>query len=98
MINMLPIAIAVIATMVVLFIVKAVRQTKADIDKRFMGTDPSRRDDMARELAEQIRKQEVNCSRCGRYANALIGTNNKYKCHSCNFEFEGPPHIPTPTL
>ena len=89
------IILAAIVLAVVLFIIKAVRQTKADIDKRLNNVDPAKRNAVAKKLAEHIRNRGVSCTRCGRQAFALLGTDNQYKCHTCNFEFEGPPHIPT---
>ena len=94
MFNWFNMIIAVIVGAIVLFIVKAVRQTKADIDKRLEGVDPAKRNEIAKSLAEKIRSQDVRCTRCGKQSFALLGTNNQYKCHTCNFEFEGPPHIP----
>jgi len=51
------IALALVVVAVVLFIVKAVRQTRGEIDRRLRGTDPRRRDAIARDLAARIREQ-----------------------------------------
>jgi len=71
-----------------------VRQTKTDIDEGLKGVGPAKRTEYYEELAEQIRSQDIRCMRCQGQAFAMLGTDNKYKCHSCDFEFEGLPHIP----
>ncbi len=93
MLNWFNIILAVMIGGIILFIIKAVRQTKADIDKRLKNAAPSKRDEVARQLAEKIRNQDIRCTRCGRQTFNMSGTTNMYKCHSCNYEFEGPTHI-----
>ena len=88
------IILALLVAAIALFIIKAVRQTKVDIDNRLKHVEPAKRNEYAKKLAERIRSQDVSCTRCGRQAFALLGTGNKYKCHTCNFEFEGSPHMP----
>jgi len=92
------IALALVVVAVVLFIVKAVRQTRGEIDRRLRGTDPRRRDDIARDLAARIREQadRVKCARCGGPTDTLLGTETQYKCEVCHFTFDGPPHMPDP--
>ncbi len=72
------IALAVIVITIVLVIVKAVRKTKADMDKHLRGSDPATRKEQMENLAEKIRKREVSCTRCGRQTHALLGTGNQY--------------------
>ncbi len=93
MLNWFNIILAVMIGGIILFIIRAVRQTKADIDKRLKNVVPSKRDEVARQLAEKIRNQDIRCMRCGRQTFNMSGTTNMYKCHSCNYEFEGPTHI-----
>ena len=54
------IILSVIVVAIVLFIIKAVRQTKADIDKRLKDVDPAKRNAVAKKLAEQIRNQDIS--------------------------------------
>jgi hypothetical protein len=90
------IALAVLIVAIVFFIVKAVRQTRAQIDHHLRGTDPRRRDEIARDLAARVREQgdRVRCVRCGGSTFMLLGTENQYRCESCDATFEGPPHLP----
>ena len=81
------------AAVIVIFIIKAVRQTKAEIDQKLKGVDPAKRDEVTMKLVEKIRSQDVRCTRCGRQTHNVWGTTNKYKCDSCNHEFEGPPNV-----
>ena len=90
----LTIILAAIVVAVLFFIVRAIKQTRAEIDQRFENMDPARRETLYKDLAAAIRSRDVRCARCPGQAFALVGTGNRYKCHSCNFEFEGPPHIP----
>lgn len=78
---------------IILFIIKAIRQTKADIDQRLKDVPPDKRDEVAMKLAENIRSQDVRCTRCGKQTFNMSGTTNMYKCYTCNYEFEGPTHI-----
>ena len=93
MFNWFNMILAVIVGAIVLFIVKAVRQTKADIDQRLKDVDPAKRDEVAMKLVERMRNQDVSCTRCGRQTFNIAGTTNMYKCHTCNYEFECPTHI-----
>jgi ribosomal protein S27AE len=92
------IALALVVGGVVLFIVKAVLQTRDRIDRRLRGTDPLRRDEITRDLAARIRKQaeRVKCTRCGAPTFMLLGTDTRYECEVCHFTFDGPPHVPDP--
>ena len=45
------------------------------------------------ELAARLRQRDVLCPRCGRQSSALLHTEIKYKCDSCNHVFEGPRHL-----
>jgi len=92
------IALAVLIVVIVWFIVKAVRQTRDQIDHHLRGTDPHRRDEIARDLAARMSEQadRVKCARCGGATFMLLGTENQYQCESCDSTFEGPPHLPDP--
>ncbi|MGH9460758.1 MAG: hypothetical protein ACRD1X_06045 [Vicinamibacteria bacterium] len=92
------ITLAVLIVVIVLFIVKAVRQTRGQIDHHLRGTDPHRRDDIGRDMIARIREEadRVKCARCGGSTFMLLGTENQYQCESCATTFEGPPHLPDP--
>ena len=68
------------------FIIFSVRKTMGTLSKKGLS------DDDMRELAARIRNRDMRCPRCGRQSSAMIGTKVKYKCDSCNYEFEGPKH------
>ena len=93
MFNWFNMIVAVMVGGIILFIIKAVRQTKADIDQRLKNVPAHNRDEVAMKLAKEIRSQDVRCARCGKQTFNMFGTTNMYKCHTCNYEFEGPPHI-----
>lgn len=93
MVTLFNIILAVMVGAIILFIVKAVRQTKDDIDQRFKGVNPATRDELAKELIEKMGSQDVRCSRCGRQTFTMAGTTNMYKCQACNYEFAGPTHV-----
>ena len=92
MLNWFNLILVVIVVGIVLFIIKAIRQTKAEIDQRLKDVPIDRRDEVATKLAEKIRSQDVRCTRCGKQTFNMSGTTNMYKCYSCNYEFEGPTH------
>ena len=93
MFNWFNLILAVIVGGIILFIIKAIRQTKADIDQRLKDVPPDKRDEVAMKLAEKIRSQDVRCTRCGKQTLNMSGTTNMYKCYTCNYEFEGPTHV-----
>ena len=74
--------------LVVVFIALAIRKTMGEMTRSGISGDEARR------LAEEIRSRDVRCPRCDRQSSALLGTNNRYKCDTCNHEFEGPEHMP----
>ena len=96
--SLFDISLVLVVGTIVWFLVKAVRQTRGQIDRHLRGTDPRRRDEIARDLATRIREQadRVKCPRCGGPTFMLLGTETQYKCESCAFTFEGPPHMPEP--
>ncbi len=75
-----------IILLVVGFIALAVRRTMGEMKGAGLSGDDARR------LAEEIRKRDIKCTRCGRQSSALLGTGNKYKCDTCNYVFEGSVH------
>jgi DNA-directed RNA polymerase subunit RPC12/RpoP len=93
MINWFNIILAFTVIAIILFIVNAIKKTKADTDKRFRGTNPSERERIMKKRMEEIRNRDIRCSRCGEQTFALLGTGNKYKCYTCNHVFDGPEHI-----
>lgn len=87
------VSLAVLVVVITVFIVRAVRLTHASLasaSHHLNLTNP----DIARSLADQIRGRELPCPRCGHDTFALLGTENRYTCDSCDFDFEGPAHIP----
>ncbi len=82
--NLLLMAMVII---VVGFIVFSIRKTIGSMTKSGVSGDE------ARKLAARIRERDIRCPRCSRQSSALLGTETKYKCDSCNYEFEGPNHI-----
>jgi len=87
------VSLAVIVVVIIAFIVRAVRLTNASLataSYHLNLTNP----DVARSLVDQIRRRELPCPRCGHDTFALLGTENRYKCDTCDFDFEGPAHIP----
>jgi len=90
------IALALIVGVIVLFVARTARLTRAQVDQRLRGTDPRRRADVARDLATRMRAQadEVKCVRCGGSTFMIPGTDDAYKCEVCHFTFAGPPHTP----
>ena len=93
MLNWFNLILAVMVAGIILFIIKAIRQTKSDIDQRLKDVPPDKRDEVAMKLAEKIRSQDVRCTRCGKQTFSMSGTTNMYKCYTCNYEFEGPTHV-----
>jgi ribosomal protein L37AE/L43A len=91
------ILVALVGT-IVWFIVRAVRQTKAQIDGRLRGVDPRQREAIMRDMAVRIREQaqSTRCPRCGGVTFAMLGSEPWWKCDVCHTEFEGPPHLPAP--
>jgi ribosomal protein S27AE len=85
--------LAVIAVVVIAFIVRAIRLTTASIATASRHVDLTN-PDVARSVADEMRERELLCPRCGNGTFALLGTGNRYQCHSCHFDFEGPAHIP----
>jgi ribosomal protein S27AE len=74
------------------FIVRAVRLTNASLAMAARHVDPTN-PDVARSVVDQIRGRNPRCPRCGEQTFALLDTENRYKCESCDFTFTGPAHI-----
>ena len=91
MLNWFNIILGIMVVAIVVFIVRAVRKTKAEIYKG-LGPEPGER--RIRQAIKEIRERDIRCPHCGRQSSAMLGTGNKYKCDTCNHEFEGPSHIP----
>jgi hypothetical protein len=89
-------AIAALVVTIIAFIVRAVRSTKASLDRA--GRDlPLSRPEVARSVVDRLRGLDVKCLRCGQPTVAMLGTGRRYRCENdaCRFEFEGPDHFPT---
>ena len=83
---------AVIVVVVIAFIVRAVRLTNVSLataSRHLNLTNP----DVARSLVDRICRLDLPCPRCGHDTFTLLGTENRYKCDTCDFDFEGPAHI-----
>lgn len=74
--------------LIVVFIARAIRKTTGELSQSGLSGEEARR------LAEQIRKRDVRCPQCDRQSSAMLGMKNRYKCDTCNHEFEGPEHMP----
>jgi len=55
MFKLVNVIVVIMVVAIALFILKAVRQTKEDIEEKFKGVDPAKRDEFARNLAQKIR-------------------------------------------
>ena len=91
--NLFSVFLAVLVVVIIAFIVRAVRLTNASLAtaaRHLNLTTP----DVARSLVDQIRAREVPCPRCGHDTFARLGTENRYRCDTCHFDFGGPAHIP----
>jgi ribosomal protein L37AE/L43A len=96
--NSVNIAIAVLVATIVWSIVRAVRQVNGQIEGKLRGVDPRKREALMRELAARVRGQanDTRCPRCDGVAFAMLGRDPWWKCDACNWEFEGPEHLPMP--
>lgn len=63
MFNWFNITLALIIGSIVLVIVKAVRQTKTEVDKALKDIDPTKRDELARKLIQKIYTHDIDPSR-----------------------------------
>ncbi len=90
MLDLFNIILGIMVVVIVGFIVNAVRKTNAEIHKK-MGPLPS--EWRMKKTIEEIRKRDIQCPRCGKQTSAMLGTQNRYKCDVCNYEFEGAEHI-----
>jgi ribosomal protein S27AE len=92
-VDLFHVSLAALVVVIVAFIVRAVRLTNASIStasRHVNLTNP----DTARSLVDRMRERELPCPRCGHDTFAQLGTGNRYTCHTCHFDFEGPAHIP----
>jgi len=98
-VDLFGVLLAIVVGLVVLFIARAVRLTRAQIDHRGRGTDPRGRDALMQDLVAGLRAQadEVKCVWCGGSTFMLPGTERTYKCEVCHRTFDGPPHLPDGT-
>ena len=96
--SLVEVALVLLIGLIVLSIVKTIRQVRGQIDHRLRGADPRRRDEIGRDLVARIREQgeRIKCEKCGGSTFMLLGTETQYQCERCHFKFEGPPHIPEP--
>jgi ribosomal protein S27AE len=87
------VALGLIVTMIAVFIVGAVRLTQASLSAASRHVDLTN-PDVARSVADEIRRREVPCPQCGGETFALLGTGNRYECEICHLTLTGPAHIP----
>jgi ribosomal protein S27AE len=94
--DMFTVALAILVGGIAVAIFTAVRMTRRQIDRRLQTIDPAHSDDLTRELASRVRQQadRIKCARCGGPTAMVLGTDVRYKCDVCHFEFDGPPHLP----
>ena len=80
-----------IIVVIIIFVFRSVKKVKEKIERK-LGPAPS---EMAiKQLLDQIKNRELpKCPRCDGEPIALLETDSNYKCESCNYEFEGAPHI-----
>ncbi|MGH8015392.1 MAG: hypothetical protein ACREBV_04310 [Candidatus Zixiibacteriota bacterium] len=81
----------IICLVIAYFIYDAVKKTKTKMEKK-LGPAPS---ELAmRQMLEEIKKRDLpKCPRCNCEAFAILETDSKYKCESCQYEFEVVLHI-----
>jgi hypothetical protein len=87
------VALGLTVTVIVAFIVRAVRLTQASLRTASRHVDLTN-PDVATSVTNEIRRREVPCPRCGGETFALLGTGNRYECEICRFTLTGPAHIP----
>jgi formamidopyrimidine-DNA glycosylase len=87
------VALGLIVTVIAAFIARAVRLTQASLRTASRHVDLTN-PDVARSVADEIRRREVPCPQCGGETFALLGTGNRYEREICHLTFIGPPHIP----
>ena len=92
-IDLFDVSLGLLVLAIVVFIVRAVRLTNASISNasRHLNLTQS---EVARRVVDEIRATDVPCQRCGLQTFAMLGTGDRYTCETCDFEFQGPPHMP----
>jgi ribosomal protein L37AE/L43A len=78
-----------IVVVIIAFIVRAVRLTNAAVTAASQDLHLSN-PDAARSLVDRTREREVPCPRCGNDTSLRLGPENRYKCDTCDLDFEGP--------
>ena len=63
MFNWFNITLALIIGSIVLIIIKAIRQTKTEVDKALKDLGPTKRDELAKKLVQKIYTQDIDLSR-----------------------------------
>ncbi len=96
LVSVFNIMLALTILVVVVFIIRAVKQTKSELDKKLEGVNRLDRDEMAKKMVKEMQERAVRCPKCQGQTNALLGTDDEYKCISCNHKFTGPAYIPDP--
>jgi ribosomal protein S27AE len=87
------VALGLMVTVIAAFIARAVRLTQASLRTASRHVDLTN-PDVARSVADEIRRREIPCPRCGGETFALLGTGNRYECEICHLTLTGPAHIP----
>ena len=88
--------IAGLAVVIAVVIVRAVRLTKATIE-RARPSVPLSQPDAVERAVDRLRRIDVRCPRCGEQTVAMLGTRNRYRCEQCPVEIDGPDHLATDT-
>jgi tRNA(Ile2) C34 agmatinyltransferase TiaS len=83
--------IGVMALAIILVFRRAVAMTKNEVQEQAGSSDPEEVARKSADLTDQWRSLDVRCPRCGRQSVPMLGTNNRYRCESCNKRFDGPP-------
>lgn len=81
----------IIVVVIIIFVHKSVKKVKEKIERK-LGPAPS---EMAmKQLLDQIKSRDLpQCPRCNGQTIAMLETDASYKCESCDYEFQGAPHI-----
>jgi predicted RNA-binding Zn-ribbon protein involved in translation (DUF1610 family) len=90
--DLLWVVLAILVAVIVAFIVRAVRLTRAKLATASRHLNLSN-PDVARSVVDRMRGQELPCPRCGQETFARLGTENRHTCDACGGDFEGPAHI-----
>jgi transposase-like protein len=86
--------IAAMVLVIGAFVFSAIRQTRAELDRKIGGGDAEDRRRKAEAMLAHVRNLAVDCEQCGQPADMVVGTGNRYRCDNCGREFTAEPHFP----